>query len=593
MNDYQKYIHVSKYARYRDSLGRRETWPETVDRYISFWQERNRMGTGIGDAIYDPSVLEEIRSAILNMEVMPSMRAMMTAGRALDRCNLAAYNCAAIAVDHPRVFDEVFYILLNGAGVGFSVERQFINKLPIIAENFYESDTTIVVGDSKEMWAKALKELIALLYNGDIPKWDMSAVRPAGARLKTFGGRACLTGDTILYKDRKKSRGYNEITIKDLYDMERSSGKWESKSNHFNDVKLRSLDEETGVFFRNKVVTVVANGLAPIYQIITENGYRIKATGNHRFMRETGEYDFVDNFNEGDLIAVNGSSERKSGTCVDCGSSISRRAIRCKTCFNIYQQKEDALMTTARQRKQCRTYKEECCEICGLIESGSEKRFERHHIDENPMHNDHVNLMYLCPTCHQRLHAKQRTFSDPYSHKYLSFDKIISIEYAGEEQVYDLQMQGPNHNFIANGFVSHNSGPEPLDLLFRKTVAIFKRAAGRRLNSLECHDLLCHIGDTVIIGGVRRSAMISMSNLTDDRLRRAKTGEFYLTEPQRVLANNSVMYTEKPDLDSFLGEFRSMYKSRAGERGMINQEALREKAISCGRDPEQYYLLNP
>lgn len=211
--------------------------------------------------------------------------------------------------------------------MGFSVERQFINKLPQVAEEFFETDTTIVVQDSKEGWAKALKELIALLYNGDIPKWDLSLVRPAGARLKTFGGRA--------------------------------------------------------------------------------------------------------------------------------------------------------------------------------------------------------------------------------------------------------------------------SGSRPLDLLFKKTVSMFKQAKGRKLNSLECHDLLCQIADTVIIGGVRRSAMISISNLTDDRMRRAKSGEFYLTDPQRFLANNSVMYTEKPDLDSYLGEFRSMYKSKAGERGIINQEALRNKAELCGRDTSQHYLLNP
>jgi len=318
MNDYMRYIHISKYARFRDKLKRRETWDETVDRYVGFFIDTGMIddtdGMLIGDAIY-------------NMEVMPSMRAMMTAGRALKRDNLAGYNCAGIAIDHPRAFDEIFYILMNGSGVGFSVERQFITKMPVVSEDMHATDTTIVVQDSKEGWSKALKELIALLYNGDVPKWDLSLVRPAGARLKTFGGRS--------------------------------------------------------------------------------------------------------------------------------------------------------------------------------------------------------------------------------------------------------------------------SGPEPLDLLFRKVVALFNRAVGRKLNSLECHDLICQIADTVIVGGVRRSACISISNLTDDRMRRCKTGEFYLTDPQRFLANNSVMYTERPDLDSFLGEFRSMYKSKAGERGMINQEALRQKAIECGRDPEMHYILNP
>jgi len=318
MNDYMRYIHISKYARFRDKLKRRETWGETVDRYVEFFLETgvitDEEATTIGDSIF-------------NMQVMPSMRAMMTAGRALKRDNLAGYNCAGISVDSPRVFDEIFYILMNGSGVGFSVERQFINQMPTVAESMHSTDTTILVQDSKEGWSKALKELIALLYSGDVPKWDLSLVRPAGARLKTFGGRS--------------------------------------------------------------------------------------------------------------------------------------------------------------------------------------------------------------------------------------------------------------------------SGPEPLDLLFRKVVALFNRAIGRELNSLECHDLICQIADTVIVGGVRRSACISMSNLTDDRMRRCKTGEFYLTDPQRFLANNSVMYTEKPDLDSFLGEFRSMYKSRAGERGMVNQKALLEKAVGCGRDPEMHYILNP
>ena len=495
MNDYQKYIHLSKYARYRDTLGRRETWPETVRRYCTFLEERVSQVAGLDVSLLND--LCKVEDAILNLQVMPSMRAMMTAGRALKRDHLAAYNCAAIAVNNPRVFDEVFFILMNGGGVGFSVERQFINQLPEVAEHLYDSETTIVVHDSKGGWSKALKELIALLYNGDIPKWDTSSVRPAGERLKTFGGRACLTGDTILYKDRKKTRGYNEITIKQLFDMERSQGFWENKANHFKDVKLRSLDEKSGMFFRNKVISVVDNGTAPVYEVLTENGYRIKATGNHRFMNESGEYEYLDNFSVGDLIAVNGSVEKKTGVCIDCGCPISRRSLRCKSCFDLKQIRHDALGTTARQRKEKLDYISDTCEWCGAT-----GRIEVHHIDENPHNNNHQNLECLCPKCHQNHHARVRTFGDPYSHKYLSYDTIISIEYAGEEQVYDLQMEGPNHNFVANGFVSHNSGPEPLGLLFRKTVALFKKAAGRKLNSLECHDLLCQIADTVIVGGV-------------------------------------------------------------------------------------------
>ena len=311
------YIHLSKYSRWKDGEGRRETWDETVDRLMQFWVSKY-------PKLFPAS---EMREAIRSYSVMPSMRSLMTAGPALDRDHAAGYNCAAIAVDNPRVFDEIFYLLMCGSGVGFSVEREFTSKLPLVSERMDPTDTVLKIRDSKIGWAKGLKELIALLYNGDVPKWDLSLVRPAGARLRTFGGRA--------------------------------------------------------------------------------------------------------------------------------------------------------------------------------------------------------------------------------------------------------------------------SGPEPLDRLFRYTVKLFAGATGRRLNSLECHDLCCKIAETVIVGSVRRSAMISFQNLTDDRCRRAKNGEFYLQNPERMLSNNSVMYTEKPDLISFMKEMVNLYQSKAGERGIVNQEALRKKAIGCGRDPEVHYLLNP
>ena len=316
-----EYVHLSKYARWMESENRRETWSETVDRLITYWM------TKYPDLLRKGKIAEELYLAVHNKEVMPSMRTLMTAGKALDRDNVAGFNCAAIAVNHPRVFDEIFYLLMNGCGVGFSVERQYTNQLPTIASNFYPTDTVINVEDSKIGWAKGLKELIALLYNGDVPKWDLSAVRPAGARLKTFGGRA--------------------------------------------------------------------------------------------------------------------------------------------------------------------------------------------------------------------------------------------------------------------------SGPAPLDKLLRYTCRVFQGASGRRLNSLECHDLVCKIADTVIVGSVRRSACISFSNLSDDRLRRAKNGNFWETEPQRALANNSTAYTEKPDIESFTKEFRNLYQSKSGERGIVNKVALKEKAESCGREWEGEYLLNP
>ena len=309
MDLYQQYIHKSRYARYLPEQQRRETWEETVSRYIEFFRNRHEE--------IDSGVFDKLYNAIVDMKVMPSMRALMTAGPALERDNVAGFNCSYLAIDHPRSFDELMYILLCGTGVGFSVERQYINKLPEIAEDFYETDTIISVADSKLGWASAFRELISLLYNGRVPRWDTGRVRPAGATLKTFGGRA--------------------------------------------------------------------------------------------------------------------------------------------------------------------------------------------------------------------------------------------------------------------------SGPAPLEDLFAFTIATFKEAAGRRLNSIECHDLCCKIADIVVVGGVRRSALISLSNLTDDRIRKAKHGEWYHTAPYRALANNSACYTERPDFESFLGEWHNLYESKAGERGIFSRVAARATATRNGR----------
>ena len=314
--DYQAFIHTSRYAKYFDGKGR-ESWPETVGRYVE----------NVVRPVVDTETANEIEQAILGLEVMPSMRAMMTAGIALDRDNTAGYNCSYLPVDDPKSFDEAMFILLCGTGVGFSVERQFINKLPEIPKLF-QSDTTIVVKDSKEGWAKAFRQLLVLLWAGEIPLWDVSRVRPAGARLKTFGGRA--------------------------------------------------------------------------------------------------------------------------------------------------------------------------------------------------------------------------------------------------------------------------SGPAPLVDLFNFAVKIFKGAEGRKLSSIECHDLMCKIGEIVVVGGVRRSAMISLSNLSDDRMRHAKSGNWWDNEPQRALANNSVAYTEKPDSLSFMREWMALVESGSGERGIFNREASKKQAAKNGRRDSDYdFGTNP
>ncbi len=315
-SDYQKFIHLSRYARYNEELGRRETWEETVGRYFNFFHKH--LEENYPNAVKDYiKVRPELELAVLNLEVMPSMRCLMTAGKALERDAVAGYNCSFLAVDNPRSFDECMYILMCGTGVGFSVERQEIAKLPVVSEEFHESDTVIVVPDSKLGWASSFRELISMLYAGRIPKWDLSRLRPAGARLKTFGGRS--------------------------------------------------------------------------------------------------------------------------------------------------------------------------------------------------------------------------------------------------------------------------SGPEPLNELFHFAVNTFVNAAGRKLNSIECHDLMCKIGDIVVVGGVRRSALISLSNLSDERLRHAKSGKWWEQNGQRALANNSVAYTEKPDIEIFMREWLALIESKSGERGIFNIKAAREHAASNGR----------
>jgi|TARA_R100000093_G_C1945251_1_gene74101 ribonucleoside-diphosphate reductase alpha chain len=324
MNLYQEYIHKSRYARYRDDLGRRETWDETVDRVGEFWKPR------LPEKL--KKEFEAALSAVRTMDVMPSMRVMMSAGKALDDHNVAGYNCAYVPVDDPKVFSEIVYVLMCGTGVGFSVERDQVNKLPAIPDELAATDTIISVRDSKLGWASAYRELVSLLYGGLLPSWDLSKIRPAGSRLRTFGGRA--------------------------------------------------------------------------------------------------------------------------------------------------------------------------------------------------------------------------------------------------------------------------SGPAPLNDLFQYTVETFKGATGRQLTTLEVHDVVCKIADIVVVGGVRRSALISLSNLSDDRLRGAKGGQWWnpIEEggaPQRRLANNSVAYTGKPDVDSFMSEMVSLYRDKNGERGIFNRAAAKAKYKEHRREEDQEWGCNP
>jgi len=323
--DYQNFIALSRYARWKDNEQRRENWGETVDRYFDYMSSHLKDNYNY---IITKALKEKITNQIMSLGVMPSMRALMTAGPALDRCHVGGYNCSYIPVDSPRSFDECMYILMCGTGVGFSVERENVDKLPIVNEHFEDSTTIISVADSRPGWAKALRELIAMLYVGQIPKWDVSQVRPAGARLKTFGGRA--------------------------------------------------------------------------------------------------------------------------------------------------------------------------------------------------------------------------------------------------------------------------SGPAPLVELFQFCIQKFKGAKGRRLFPIECHDLMCKIGEVVVVGGVRRSALISLSNLGDDQMRHAKSGQWWENEGQRALANNSVAFKGKPEMGTFMREWTSLYESKSGERGIFNRKAAQVKASENGRrDIDHYFGCNP
>jgi len=306
---YQDFIHISRYARYSDEVGRRETWNETVDRYVNFFKERTENNKKIP--------WDDLRNAILNLDVMPSMRCLMTAGEALNKDNVAGYNCSYLPIDNPKAFDELMYVLMCGTGVGFSVESRYTNKMPEVPEELHETDTTIVFADSKIGWASGYREFVGLLYTGKLPKWDVSKIRPSGARLKTFGGRA--------------------------------------------------------------------------------------------------------------------------------------------------------------------------------------------------------------------------------------------------------------------------SGPEPLVDLLNFTLNIFKKARGRKLSTIECHDIVCKIADIVVVGGVRRSALISLSDLNDDQIRHAKSGQWWLSDGHRALSNNSAVYETKPDMDTFMNEWVALYMSKSGERGIFSRQAAKNVAARNGR----------
>lgn len=369
--------------------------------------------------------------------------------------------------------------------------------------NCYSFDA---VEDTRQEWSRLLKSASdALMLGGGIGVC-YSALREKGRLLARTGGKACLPGDTVVYRDSKHdSTAHNSVTISNLYKLQ------ESKKGGLLGAKLRSLDEETGSFYRNTLIKVIYNGIAPVYKITTSRGYTIEATYNHRFMVEGGEYQEVQDLSVGDKVAVNGNDAaalvrgrvykkypclgcrtqlvakdgakcshcRENVPCPTCTKTKNRKADVCKQCFDVAQTQENASEKTARQRKDCIAARKDFCELCGA----SGRRLEVHHIDKNPLNNASENLVCLCVCCHNNLHKTERKYGDPYKQNYVAYDTITSIELVGEKEVFDLQMEAPNHNFVANGFVSHNSGPIPL------------------MRSINEH------GRNVMQGGSRRSAI--------------------------------------------------------------------------------------
>lgn len=563
----QRFQFYDKYSRFSYDLGRRETWTETVQRACLFLYSLAIKQNPQIDRQRLTRLMYEIEDGILNMRVMPSMRLLAMAGEPAMRDNSVIYNCAYLPLDSIASFCELMANSMAGCGVGFSVEFKNVNQLPVIARPTGQQTTKFVIEDSAEGWVTALRYGLNSWFTGCDVDFDFSLIRPKGSVLKTKGGRACLTGDTVIFRDKDKwGVVKNEMTIKQLFDL------WQRGRGRSREVTIRSLNEATGEFYRNRVLNVVDNGVADVFEVTLANGYKIKATSNHRFMKDDGSYQTLDKFVVGDLMAANGSSELKTSICVDCGDFCSRRAYRCRNCSDKAQIQENVLGTSARQRKDCKDARRDICNRCGITTVN--RRMEVHHKDRNPENNDPINLINYCYICHNKVHKDEDNYSIPRLQKYITYETITSIVYVGRERVYDLQMLAPNHNFVANGFVSHNSGSEPLRDLLSFIRNKFISRQGRKLTTLDCHDIACAIGNAVVSGGVRRTALISIFDEDDELMLNCKTGDFEKNNSQRWNANNSAVWKNVQDMtqQEFVRRMWTMFESERGEPGIFSRE---------------------
>ena len=544
-----EFTYLRTYARWIENNGKRrkEKWFECVRRVVEGCFDIQKKHCHINKVPWNNVKAQNsakiMYDLIFRMKFLPPGRGLWLMGTEYVNKNgsTGLNNCSAVSVKN-LLYDPItpfkFIMDLSMLGVGLGFDTTCKDKI-IIKKPIY-TDEIAIIPDSREGWVESLGILLSGFFLGTkIPKFDFSAIRPKDSIIKGFGGTACLTGDTIVYKDRKKTQEYNEITLKKLYEI-KMSGKSDGGPGHFSDISLRSLNEDTGEFSRNKIFDIISNGVRPVYNIITKEGYKIKATKNHRFLKENGEYDYVANFSEGDYIAVNGSREIKTGVCKDCGTPISRRAVRCRVCFDKKQLKEDCLETTARQRKDCQDSKKEYCEECGC--NGNIYRLIVHHKDRNPHNNNYNNLITLCERCHHIIHCKNYSFGNSYSHKYISFDKIISIKYICDEEVFDVCMNGPNYNFVANGFISHNSGPGPLIEMLKDIEKLLTQKIGKILCSTDIVDINCMVGKCVVSGNVRRTALAALGDADDIEFIKMKDYSLHPKEcdNHRWASNNSV-----------------------------------------------------
>ena len=711
---YSEFIALSRYARFDDEKGRREIWPETVERLINFWK---------GKYPEHSKVLEKkIQPAILHLETMPSMRSLMTAGEALDRCNVAGYNCSFVAVESPRDFDEILYILMNGTGVGYSVERQYVTKLPEVAEEFHATSTVIQVKDSKLGWAKAYKELLSLLWQGEVPEWDLSKVRPAGARLKTFGGRAsgpapldslfrfsvemfkkaagrkltslechdlvckiadivvvggvrrCLPEGSLIHTDKGMvpiedvqpgyhkaltTDGYHPVTNKfnqgqqDLLTIQTQTGSFSCTPNHkmavlqsaYGDyswvkaedlqegdrllhttsvidgvdthlpkssyvrpamaytakpVEIPTLDEDMAWFIgyyhanghsairqsgpgkRNSVISVSVPNTAPqvvdkCYEQLSKFGVNVRINegdGACKNLKATSvelalwmaEHIKTSNeeFDVPDFIMQAKPEIRSAYVAgvMDGDGSISNRPIQIMSCIHQgYLQQLQAVCaslgvaTRVRLNRPAQGNWKPLYQLC-LKGSKQERQFTLTvgkyliYKVEPPRSRKAEQFSYSLPAGMVRQAEKEHRVG--YHQNYnvncpielweeisgmesqFTPVSVIGIEEGGVEYTWDIEV-ADKHEFFCNGILTHNS------------------------------------------------ALISLSNLSDDRMRNAKSGQWWQDNPQRALANNSYVADERPDFEIFLEEWMNLYKSRSGERGIFSRRASQKQADNTGR----------